>query len=80
MANRWRSSQPRRLALYDGVAADRRPRRSMGARRGCWPSAQNGFNLGLARASYTDALDLCANEVEREHLAARLDALDSTDA
>lgn len=42
--------------------------------------ARRAGNIGLARVSYNEALDLCANEVEREHLAAQLESLDSTDA
>lgn len=42
--------------------------------------ARRAGNIGLARASYTAALDLCTNEVELAHIAARLGALDSTGA
>lgn len=38
--------------------------------------AQRAGNLDLARASYEEALDRCANAVEREYLAQRLDSLD----
>jgi len=34
--------------------------------------AQRSGDIGLARASYREALDLCSNEVERAHLRARL--------
>jgi RNA polymerase sigma-70 factor (ECF subfamily) len=37
--------------------------------------ARRAGDLDLARASYRVAIDLCANDVERAHLRARLDAL-----
>lgn len=42
--------------------------------------ANRAGNIALARASYANAIDLCANEVEQKHLATRLDTLDSTSA
>jgi RNA polymerase sigma-70 factor (ECF subfamily) len=41
--------------------------------------ARRAANTDLARASYNKALDLCRNEVERNHLAAQLAALDPPD-
>lgn len=42
--------------------------------------ASRAGSIGLARASYNDAVKLCANQVERQHLTARLEALGSTSA
>ncbi len=42
--------------------------------------AQRAGDTKLARASYRKALDLCANEVERAHLSARLNTLDTPHA
>jgi RNA polymerase sigma-70 factor (ECF subfamily) len=41
--------------------------------------ARRAGNIDLARVSYEAALDICTNDVERDHLAHRLDALDSPD-
>lgn len=38
--------------------------------------ARRAGNISLARDSYVAALELCTNEVERQHLAHRLDALE----
>ena len=40
--------------------------------------ARRAGNLDLARTSYRRALDRCTNDIERQHLAARIDALDLT--
>ena len=37
--------------------------------------ARRAGNIDLARISYTQALALCANDVERAHLAAQRDTL-----
>jgi RNA polymerase sigma-70 factor (ECF subfamily) len=39
--------------------------------------ARRAGNTELARACYRTAIDLCSNEVERTHLMARLDAIDT---
>jgi len=39
--------------------------------------ARRAGDLEMARDSYTNAMHLCANETEREYLAARLSALDT---
>ena len=41
--------------------------------------AQRAGDIELARASYRTAIDLCANEVERAHLRARLVEIQAPD-
>ena len=41
--------------------------------------AERAGDIDLARASYRMAIDLCANEVERAHLRARLAEIEALD-
>jgi RNA polymerase sigma-70 factor, ECF subfamily len=65
------------LALIEGLDDDLRGNHRLAAIRA--ELARRAGDLDLARASYRTAIGLCANDIERTHLEARLDALHAPD-
>ncbi len=63
------------LALLDGLDETLRHNHRLFAVRADF--ARRAGDIDLARNSYTEALALCANEVERAHMAAQRDSLGS---